>query len=343
MKNIIIAASLIAALAANAEADVPGKVTFTARLVNNGTPHEGAANVRLQLFDSTSSTTPLWTENHSVNADKGLVSVTLGAQDMLDESIIDGGDLFLELTVDNQVLSPRLAIGSVPYALMAGRASKLGMLAETDVQRRVVGVCAPGTAARMIDAAGAMTCEPTTYTFGSGLTETSRNVTIDTNVVQARVAGSCATGSSVRAIASNGSVTCQPDSTGLATASTSGGITSSVSGSTLFLGTDSTVQKRNASINNMTCPTGQYMRTIASTGQVTCVPALTCSLVTGTSTAGTATVSCPAGNIVMGGGCASTSNTQILDSYPSSTLAWFCRTTSTSTIQARAVCCDVSF
>jgi hypothetical protein len=45
----------------------------------------------------------------------------------------------------------------------------------------------------------------------------------------------------------------------------------------------------------------------------------------------------------MGGGCAMAANTAMLDSYPSGTSGWFCRTTTGSAVQARAVCCDVSF
>lgn len=280
--STIVAALMLATVAGDVRAQVPGEVTFTARLVNNGIPLDGSAQIRLQLFDSTTSSTSLWSETHSVTGDEGLVAIRMGSQVALDESIVAGGPLFLEVTVDGQVMSPRLPIGSVPYAMMSARAAKLGMLGETDVQRRVTGVCASGTAAASVNADGSLTCAPTDYSFGSGLLQSGRSVKVDSTVVQARISGSCAS--------------------------------------------------------------GQYMRAIASTGQVTCAPALSCKRVLGASGAvSTQTLSCPIGTIVMGGGCSSTANTQILDSYPGGTSSWFCRTTTGSAIQAIAICCDVSF
>ena len=336
----MLAASVMAAVAADARAQVPGEVSFTARLVNNGTPLDGAAQVRLQLFDSATSTTSLWTETHSATADKGLVAIRLGAQTTLDDSIVDGGPLFLVVTVDNQVLTPRLPIGSVPYAMMAGRASTLGTLGETDVQRRITNMCTTGSAAVAVGATGTLTCAPTDYTFGTGLSLSGRSVTINPSVVQTRVSGSCAAGQSIRAIAADGTVTCEVDSdTGIATATGTNGITASVTGTNIAISTDSTVQRRTVAPS---CPTGQYLRSIASTGAPTCVPALTCTRVTSTATPTTAAAACPTGNIVMGGGCQSPNNTDLLDSYPSAT-GWACRTTSFSPVQAIAICCDVSF
>jgi hypothetical protein len=146
-----------------------------------------------------------------------------------------------------------------------------------------------------------------------------------------------------RAIGAAGAVTCEPDD-GLASVSGSNGITTSTAGGTVSIGTDATVQRRTATTNNMACPTGQYMRSVGQTGQAVCVPALTCSRVTGaTGATTTQTVSCPTGNIVMGGGGSSASNTNIFDSFPLTTASWFCRTTTGSAIQTMAICCDVTF
>lgn len=93
----------------------------------------------------------------------------------------------------------------------------------------------------------------------------------------------------------------------------------------------------------MTCPAGQYMRTIAQTGQTTCLSALTCAQANGAAGGVTTqTVSCPAGNIVMGGGCSTPGNTSVLDSFPSGA-GWFCRTTTGGSISAMAICCDIAF
>lgn len=294
--SIFLMAIVTLAATSEARADVPARVTFTARLVNGTTAFDGPVQVQLRLFPAPGGGTSVWSETHDTTAAGGLVALAMGERTPLDATVVTGAPLYLQVTVNGTDLSPRLAIGSVPYALVAARAdssTRLGTLAETDVQRRVADTCAAGSSIRAIDAVGAITCE-----VDSGLTS---------------VAGS-------------------------------GGITSTTSGTAVSLATDTTVQRRTATTNNMTCPSGQYMRTIAQTGQTTCVPALTCQRVLGTAGAVTTqTVTCPAGNIVMGGGCSSSANTNIIDSFPQSTSSWFCRTTTNSPIHAMAICCDVTF
>jgi hypothetical protein len=284
------------AVAADARADVPARVTFTARLVNGTTAFDGPVQVQLRLFPGPSGGSSVWSETHDTTAASGLVSLAMGERTPLDASVVNGTPLHLQVTVNGTDLSPRLAIGSVPYALVAARAdssTRLGTLAETDVQRRIGGTCTAGSSIREIDAAGAVTCEA-----DSGLTSVSG----------------------------------------------SGGITSTTTGTAVSLATDATVQRRTSTTNNMACPSGQYMRTVAQTGQATCVPALTCQRVLGVAGAVTTqTVTCPAGHIVMGGGCSSSSNTSILDSFPQSTSSWFCRTTTNAPIHTMAICCDVTF
>ena len=116
----------------------------------------------------------------------------------------------------------------------------------------------------------------------------------------------------------------------------------SLSGTTFS--TDTTVQRRTAVSNNMTCPAGQYMRTIAQTGQTTCVAALSCTRLIGTADAATDTASCSAGTIVMGGGCSVSGTTNaVLDSYPIASTQWFCRTVTGGLVTAYAICCDITF
>lgn len=297
--NTFIRALLIIAIVAAAresDAEVPRRLTFTARLFNGATAFDGSVQVSLRLFPGASGGTSVWAETHDTTAANGLVSLTMGDKTPLDAGVIDGTPVYLQITVNNTDLSPRLAIGSVPYALVAVRAdsaTKLGNLAETDVQRRIAGSCVAGTSIRAIDAAGAVTCE------------------VDD---------------------------------GLTAVTAAGGLTSTTSGNSVSITTDATVQRRTATANNMACPAGQYIRSVAQTGQATCVDALPCSRVVGAAGAVTTqTVSCPKGNIVVGGGCSSSGNTNIFDSFPQTTASWFCRTTTSSPIQAMAICCDVSF
>ena len=60
--------------------------------------------------------------------------------------MLDGRQLWLELTVAGTVMSPRLSVVSVPYALRAqtaAEAGRLGSLQPADVQVRVAGEARP--------------------------------------------------------------------------------------------------------------------------------------------------------------------------------------------------------
>ena len=121
------------------------------------------------------------------------------------------------------------------------------------VQNRVTGTCAAGSAVRVVNANGTVTCEPTGditgVTAGAGLSggAVSGDVSlaiatggvtgamlsagavgttqVDATLVQRRVSGTCALGSWVRAVSQDGTVTCE--------AASGGDITSVVAGTGL--------------------------------------------------------------------------------------------------------------
>jgi hypothetical protein len=103
-------------------AAMPSQITFTGRLASNNVAFDGDVSLKFELFRTATDGTSLWSETQSAEASDGLVAVRLGETTALDESVIDGGDLFLQVTVDGQALEPRLAIGAAPYATRAKHA-----------------------------------------------------------------------------------------------------------------------------------------------------------------------------------------------------------------------------
>jgi hypothetical protein len=89
---------------------------------------------------------------------------------------------------------------------------------DTDyLQRRVDSSCPAGSAIRVINPDGTVSCETdsdTTYSAGSGLTLNGLNGTqfsVDNATTQARVGGTCSPGSSIRIINADGTVSCETD------------------------------------------------------------------------------------------------------------------------------------
>lgn len=131
MKPILFALLMFVFAADAAHAEVPARVNFSARLVHGTTVFDGPVQVDLRLFRSLDDNTSIWTETHSTTAEAGLVSLAMGEKTPLDTTVIDGNTLYLEVAVDGTALSPRLAIGSAPYAMLAGRAQTAAKLEKT--------------------------------------------------------------------------------------------------------------------------------------------------------------------------------------------------------------------
>lgn len=171
--------AVCALASASATASVPSTLSFTARLVDDksGAELTGAHQVTFALFPQDTGGTVAWQEERQVTVEEGLVFTDLGETEPLDATVFDGRKLWLEITLDGVVMQPRVALGSVPYAMRAGVADAVGELDAADVQARVAGTCATGNFIIGVNADGTVACAPdlsgsgdiTSVLTGSGL------------------------------------------------------------------------------------------------------------------------------------------------------------------------------
>jgi hypothetical protein len=180
MKRLALAALL--AMLSTAHAEVPSTVSFTARLVDDqtGAALTGSHNVRFRLFDLETGGAALWTETVDTEVEDGLVFHDLGSVEPLGP-VFDGKKLFLEVTLDDVVMDPRVGIGSVPYAVRANEAANaaaIGGLTLDQLQKRVTGGCTSGNFIIGVNDDGTVACAPdlsgsgdiTDVAAGNGLT-----------------------------------------------------------------------------------------------------------------------------------------------------------------------------
>src|SRR5688572_9827218 len=147
-----------------AAAAVPTTVSFTARLVNEETGEvlSGSHRVKFELFDAAAGGSSVWFEGRMFDLEEdGLLFAELGETKALDSAIFDGKQLWLEVTLDEKVMEPRIALASVPYAIRAQAASeaeKVGGKSVTDLQSRITGTCGSGNFVTAVAADGTVSC-----------------------------------------------------------------------------------------------------------------------------------------------------------------------------------------
>ena len=118
-----------------ASAEIPEAMSFQGFLSDlSGEPLDGLHNMTFTLYGSAEGSDVVWVQTLEVTVTSGTFSVTLGGGDNpLDANIFGDQPLWLGVKVDaGDELSPRQAIGSVPYAVRASRADNA--LEEADVQ-----------------------------------------------------------------------------------------------------------------------------------------------------------------------------------------------------------------
>jgi hypothetical protein len=237
-------ALLITALPLAAQTVQDTAFTYQGELRQNNQPFTGSADMVFALYDAANNGnivgTPIsMTSANSVPVVNGVFAVTLDFGSAFFTLTDDAR--WLQVTVNNNALSPRTKLENSPYALTSQLAynvlaNSIGttQIVPTQVQRRVTGTCGSGSSISVINQDGTVSCQASgsgtitgvAPTSGSGLTGggTIGSVSIgtDLNVLQKRVSGTCASGSSISAVNADGTVACLAGSTGTVTSVTAG-------------------------------------------------------------------------------------------------------------------------
>ncbi len=119
--------AILAFLALSAvQADTPELINYQGRLTNpDGSPQTGTKTFSLSIWDDATGGAALYSEDlgEILLDENGIYSFQFGADSAaLAQALQAGGQHWIELTVDNAVLSPRQRILAVPFALKAAQA-----------------------------------------------------------------------------------------------------------------------------------------------------------------------------------------------------------------------------
>ncbi len=290
MTSRILAA--LAALIVSAGSAEAGVLTYSGYLLDpQGKPVTTSTTLQFRFYPGSAGGAVIWEDVVVVapGAD-GWFSAVLGASGA---NPLDAADfaqqlwLAIKVSTDAQEMSPRMRIGTAPYALtvpwdgVQGKPTSFPVDPAT-VQSRVTGTCAAGQFMTGVGEAGTVTCaadasgtgDVTGVFAGTGLTggglAGDLTLAVDFTATQARVTGACPAGQLMAGVNQNGTVVCAADtnSGGDITGVSAGtGLTGGGPAGEVGLAADLTVvQARVAG----TCLPGQFMVGVNANGGVAC-------------------------------------------------------------------------
>ncbi|MFB6350980.1 MAG: hypothetical protein ABEK29_04215 [Bradymonadaceae bacterium] len=109
----IVACAAILAWPTLAAAEVPDTLNYSGTLQKDSQPFDGTVETTFTFYDSETGGQEVWSETIStLRVEDGHLDATLGTQNPLD-GIAEGDDLWLEVSVNGTVLTPRKHVGSL--------------------------------------------------------------------------------------------------------------------------------------------------------------------------------------------------------------------------------------
>ena len=124
----------------SAQAQAPATLTYQGQLTEaGGQPASGPLEVRFALHDQASGGDELWSETlPELEPDaQGRVHAELGGQTPLEGVFAQAEPRWLSVQVQGEVLSPRLKLTSVPWAMRAGHARRADQLGDKTLSELV--------------------------------------------------------------------------------------------------------------------------------------------------------------------------------------------------------------
>lgn len=116
---------------------VPGQVNFQGVLLNNASQAvNGSVDFNFTLFDAVTGGAQLWSESQTgVPVTDSMYTVALGSVTPISTGILNGGTVYLEVSVGGEILSPRQRLLAVPYALNAEQANNVAGISGVFIQQ----------------------------------------------------------------------------------------------------------------------------------------------------------------------------------------------------------------
>ncbi|MGA1874764.1 MAG: tail fiber domain-containing protein [bacterium] len=102
---------------------VPGLINYQGKLTDAGSSVlTGTYSMVFSLYGTQTGGTALWTETQSVPVTDGIFHVQLGTATPLPVGVFDYNELYLEVVIDSEALTPRQRITSTAFAMKAADA-----------------------------------------------------------------------------------------------------------------------------------------------------------------------------------------------------------------------------